>query len=858
MDYKNSTLWRQAFGTGNDGFGDQRNKLTVAFDEFRARTTLLVAAIHRDMPALTVHDITHVDALWFTASEIAGPDYPLNPAEAFVLGGAFLLHDAAHCLAAYPGGITELQQIQEWRDVAAASGVSPLVPGSEAFQRVLFDVLRTLHPTQARKLAKTSWQAPGESTPLYLLPQEELRAAYADAIGELAESHWWSPHELETFARRRINPPACLGHVPWDVDLLKLAVLLRTADAAHIDAQRAPRFLMALSRPSGGSLPHWQFQARLQQVKRDPDPERNELRISGAPFPATEQEAWWLAYDAARMIDGELRAADRLLLEHGRTRLAARTVAAAHSPEDFARSVPTDGWQPVDTAVKISDIQSLVEKFGGEKLYGNDPSKALRELLQNAVDAIHAARKLGYLGETEGEIEVAVEDVPEGHWLHVTDTGIGMSRYVLTDVLLDFGRSLWRSADLRGEWSGLQASGFEAIGQFGIGFFSVFMLGTRVKVLTRRCEPKTGEENQWLLEFPDATRQRPMLRSPRGEERLKKNGTKVSVLLSKDKLLGLCKLPESWFKDSHITFTQACARLAPALDIDLYVRQTGAERMKIVEANDWLSLPAIELLRRIAPDTFERADHKKFGPWAHMDEIRGPDGKVVGRCAVRPLHHFFPKANPGTGVVKGLLAGDVPGITGVIFVKPQTDLARQDAIPDISISELTNWAQGQKQLLINHRAIDEDNSAQLVGFGVTHSGMVLGKLSGHPLSYEEFVIEVSHLSKILVHDGEVGYDEDDEVLPRDFNGNFGPNEALLEIGLAQVPDWLNEIADEATDRSTWSRDYVLNRALADAWGKHESSKEKQVVVGTVNGCDIWRECTVVRPVRDNRKDSNLA
>lgn len=241
-----------------------------------------------------------------------------------------------------------------------------------------------------------------------------------------------------------------------------------------------------------------------------------------------------------------------------------------------------------------------------------------------------------------------------------------------------------------------------------------------------------------------------------------------------------------------------------------------------------------------------------------MDEIRGPDGKVVGRCAVRPLHHFFPKANPGTGVVKGLLAGDVPGITGVIFVKPQTDLARQDAIPDISISELTNWAQGQKQLLIDHQAIDEDISAQLAGFGVTHSGMVLGKLGGHPFSYEEFVIEVSHLSKILVHDGEVEYEEDDEVLPRDFNGNFGPNEALLEIGLAQVPDWLNEIADEATDRSTWSRDYVLNRALADAWGKHEGSKEKQVVVGTVNGRDIWRECTVMRPLRDNRKDSNLA
>ncbi|MBA2593659.1 MAG: hypothetical protein M3495_02490 [Pseudomonadota bacterium] len=53
------------------------------------------------MPGLTVHDITHLDALWRVADQIAGPDYPINPAEAFVLGGAFLLHDAAHVMAGH-------------------------------------------------------------------------------------------------------------------------------------------------------------------------------------------------------------------------------------------------------------------------------------------------------------------------------------------------------------------------------------------------------------------------------------------------------------------------------------------------------------------------------------------------------------------------------------------------------------------------------------------------------------------------------------------------------------------------------------------------------------------------------------
>lgn len=851
MAYKNSSLWQQAFRDEDDQLADPRKLLVVAFNEFRSRVSLLVSSIHKDMPSLTVHDITHIDALWQTASEIAGPEYPLNPAEAFVLGGAFLLHDAAHCLAAYPGGITELQQTQDWQDRAAASSVQPLVPGSEAFQCVLFDVLRTLHPKQAKRLASISWQAPGESAPMYLLAHDELRLAYGDVIGLLAESHWWSPHELETLAQRRINPPTCLPHAPWEVDVLKLAVLLRTADAAHIDAQRAPRFLMALTQPTGSSLPHWQFQSRLQQVKRDADAERHELRITGTPFPATEQNAWWLAYDAARMIDGELRAVDRLLLEHNRPRLAARSVAFAYGPEAFARNVPTDGWQPVDTAVKITDIKSLVEQFGGKKLYGDDPAMALRELLQNAVDAIHAARKLGYLSENEGEIEVAIEDVPEGHWLHVTDTGIGMSRYVLTDVLLDFGRSLWRSADVRGEWSGLQASGFEAIGQFGIGFFAVFMLGERVRVLTRRCEPKTGEDNQWLLEFSEGTRQRPILCVPDSGERLKKHGTKVSVLVSKDTLQALRKNTNA----SHLTLAQVCARLAPALDIDLYIRLTNAERTRIVEANDWLSLPSIDLLRRIAPTQFDDVNPEKFGLWTHLDELRSPDGNVIGRCAVRPPHYYFPKANPGTGVVRGLFAGTVPCIAGVIFAKSQTDLARKDAIPDIAVGELRAWAQRQKKLLIDHQAIDEKDSAQLAGFGVTHSGLVLGKLGGQLVTYEEFVNGISRLSEILIHDdGRVSHDDDDDVLRRDFDSHFEPNESLLEISLTQIPDWLNKIADEAMDRSAWSLKHVMHRALAEAWGGYEEDT-KTVVVGDVLGSEITRYCTVVSPVEQVHPDT---
>ena len=189
------------------------------------------------------------------------------------------------------------------------------------------------------------------------------------------------------------------------------------------------------------------------------------------------------------MIDRELRDAHALMRDEGRPCFAATSVLGAETPEAFARQVPVRDWEPVNVAPKIADVPKVIGALGGSTLYGDEPWIALRELLQNALDAVRALRALGYLGETEGEVEVRAERADGADWwLHVIDTGIGMSRHVLTNILLDFGNSLWRSDVLREELPGLARSGFDAVGQFGIGFYSVFMLGSQVRVTTRRFE----------------------------------------------------------------------------------------------------------------------------------------------------------------------------------------------------------------------------------------------------------------------------------------------------------------------------------------------------------------------------------
>ena len=123
--FQATQLWCSTLAEGGDNDPDKvpRDKLRVSFLDIRERVAGLVSRIASSIPGLTVHDITHLDALWETAGLIAGDGYELTPVEGYVLGGAILLHDAAMTLAAFPGGLEDIKQTVEWRDtIALASG----------------------------------------------------------------------------------------------------------------------------------------------------------------------------------------------------------------------------------------------------------------------------------------------------------------------------------------------------------------------------------------------------------------------------------------------------------------------------------------------------------------------------------------------------------------------------------------------------------------------------------------------------------------------------------------------------------------------------------------------------------------
>ncbi len=120
----------------------------------------------------------------------------------------------------------------------------------------------------------------------------------------------------------------------------------------------------------------------------------------------------------------------------------------------------------------------------------SDKDVFLRELISNAADACEKLRYEGLsnpalLGD-DGQPRITVTLDPDGRRLTIEDNGIGMSEAELGEALGTIARSGTRAFVERIAAS-KDAEGSQLIGQFGVGFYSAFMVADRVDVLTRRA-----------------------------------------------------------------------------------------------------------------------------------------------------------------------------------------------------------------------------------------------------------------------------------------------------------------------------------------------------------------------------------
>ncbi|NKX08613.1 molecular chaperone HtpG, partial [Rhodococcus hoagii] len=120
----------------------------------------------------------------------------------------------------------------------------------------------------------------------------------------------------------------------------------------------------------------------------------------------------------------------------------------------------------------------------------------LRELVSNASDALDKLKLEAYrdkdLEADTSDLHIELEVDADTRTLTVRDNGIGMSRDEVIDLIGTLAKS--GTAELRRKLREAKdaAASEELIGQFGIGFYSTFMVADKVTLLTRKAGEKHG------------------------------------------------------------------------------------------------------------------------------------------------------------------------------------------------------------------------------------------------------------------------------------------------------------------------------------------------------------------------------
>lgn len=119
----------------------------------------------------------------------------------------------------------------------------------------------------------------------------------------------------------------------------------------------------------------------------------------------------------------------------------------------------------------------------------------IRELISNASDAIEKFRYVANtseaekLVETDRKLEIHIETNKQDRRLIIQDKGIGMTKEELIDSLGTIAKSGSKNFLQQIESSGQSIADSNIIGQFGVGFYSVFMCATHVDVYTKSSLP---------------------------------------------------------------------------------------------------------------------------------------------------------------------------------------------------------------------------------------------------------------------------------------------------------------------------------------------------------------------------------
>ena len=311
--------------------------------------------------------------------------------------------------------------------------------------------------------------------------------------------------------------------------------------------------------------------------------------------------------------------------------------------------------------IVIKDVRNVL-KLLIEDLYGGDPYLTIRELIQNAHDALVELPSIAHL---ERAITLTLGQSGEDRYIEVIDTGIGMSESGIEESLCVVGNTdkLIKARENP-----------QIIGRFGIGFLSSFIVAERVEVVTRQ----RGSDTTWVWQTQDITH---WVLAPSSNHQFE-TGTKVRLYFRGEYPPSV--RPRIRDLQTLQGLTNAVRQFAYLLRFPVYVRMANDPRGQMVNAREvpWKSdIEAAEAFRVL----FSR-DKPVF---IHRFEVSEGDYQAMGvlyfrdeAVLFRPAVQLYVKRILVDGQNQDLLPPYAPMINGFVECPNlSVDLARRTIPP---------------------------------------------------------------------------------------------------------------------------------------------------------------------------------
>ncbi|HEV7773843.1 MAG TPA: ATP-binding protein [Conexibacter sp.] len=438
---------------------------------------------------------------------------------------------------------------------------------TEADRLLVGELLRRHHARLAHEIAHGGFPGvPHDVFPVLVDEMPEL----GDAIGVVARSHTEDLRCAIAYVRHLHGG----AKRPAGARLPYLMGLLRIADYFQLQSDRAPALLLHLKAPqSPQSVAEWSRHQAIADVSLEHDDPGAIYLVAGrVPSVGLYLQLEQLFAD----LQHEMDTTTAVLAE---TYADPRTLGLRLSRQRVTTNLLDAGFRArlpfVPRHARPRSAEDLFRLVVGD-LYGDNPDVAVRELVQNAVDAVRERRRWeqrhgrtaarASLDLETADVLVELRELEHGPVLRVVDRGVGMTPDTAIDFFMTAGASYTPRALEAAAGQPESSIRWMKAGRFGIGVFAAFLLGDQVHVTTRHAGAPLGVRFAYRI----------------GDDQVQLNwvdcpvGTEVTIPFD------VSCLPERWFEDNH---DRGIARLQRMLEriARYYVLQDPVVHYRAIE-----------------------------------------------------------------------------------------------------------------------------------------------------------------------------------------------------------------------------------------------------------------------------------